>query len=83
VTSLREAVAELYRQVQAPEWAAANLDALADVLRDLSWLPAEPVAVSVPAGMAAADAQRLRAVLAAVEHETAHRERSVRVTAGS
>jgi hypothetical protein len=38
--SKREAIAEFYRAVEAPSWAAPNLDGLADVLGDLSWLPA-------------------------------------------
>jgi Barstar (barnase inhibitor) len=37
--SKREAIAEFYRAVEAPSWAAPNLDGLADVLNDLSWLP--------------------------------------------
>ena len=38
----------IYRAVDAPDWAAPNLDALADVLRDLSWLPAGPVVLVWP-----------------------------------
>ncbi len=38
----------LYRAVAAPDWAAPNLDALADVLRDLSWLPPGPVVLAWP-----------------------------------
>jgi Barstar (barnase inhibitor) len=38
--SKREAIAAFYRAVEAPAWAAPNLDGLADVLGDLSWLPA-------------------------------------------
>ena len=34
-----DAIRAIYRAVDAPDWAAPNLDALADVLRDLSWLP--------------------------------------------
>ncbi len=48
------AIADVYAQVDAPDWAAANLDALADVLRDLSWLPAGPVRVRAPADDAVA-----------------------------
>ena len=44
----RVAICAIYAQVQAPEWAAANLDGLVDVLRDLSWLPAGPVTVVLP-----------------------------------
>ena len=38
--SKREAIAAFYRAVEAPSWAAPNLDGLTDVLGDLSWLPA-------------------------------------------
>jgi hypothetical protein len=37
--SKADAIRAIYAQVHAPAWAAANLDGLADVLRDLSWLP--------------------------------------------
>ena len=43
-----EVINAIYRQVDAPSWAAPNLDALADVLRDLSWLPAGPVELELP-----------------------------------
>lgn len=33
----------IYRALDAPAYAAANYDALADVLGDLGWLPAGPV----------------------------------------
>ncbi|SOD74720.1 barstar (barnase inhibitor) [Jatrophihabitans sp. GAS493] len=39
----RAAIGAIYRALQAPEWASPNLDGLADVLRDLSWLPDGPV----------------------------------------
>ena len=45
---MREIIRALYVQLNAPDWAAPNLDALADVLRDLSWLPEGPVLVTVP-----------------------------------
>ena len=48
MTGRREIIAELYRQVGAPDWAAPNLDGLADVLRDLSWLPDGPVTIELP-----------------------------------
>jgi hypothetical protein len=35
----RETIQQFYAALDAPAWAASNLDALADVLRDLSWLP--------------------------------------------
>jgi hypothetical protein len=36
-------IAAIYLAVDAPDSAAANFDALADVLGDLSWLPTGPV----------------------------------------
>jgi hypothetical protein len=42
------AVRAIYAQVDAPKWAAPNLDGLADVLRDLSWLPERPVLITLP-----------------------------------
>ena len=36
-------IAAIYLAVDAPEYAADNYDALADVVRDLSWLPEAPV----------------------------------------
>ena len=44
--SKREAIAEFYRAVDAPVWASPNLDGLADVLGDLSWLAAGPVTMA-------------------------------------
>ncbi len=41
--SKRETIEAIYRAVSAPAWAAPNLDALADILRDLSWLDPGPV----------------------------------------
>ncbi len=49
MTAKRDAIRSIYDQVDAPDWAATNLDALADVLRDLSWLPPGPVAVELVA----------------------------------
>ncbi|MDT4970106.1 MAG: hypothetical protein QOG22_249 [Pseudonocardiales bacterium] len=49
-----DAVRSIYSQVDAPDWAAPNLDGLADVLRDLSWLPEHPVLITLP------DLSRLR-----------------------
>ncbi|WP_375490080.1 barstar family protein [uncultured Jatrophihabitans sp.] len=70
-----EAIAALYAQLDVPTWAARNLDALADVLRDLSWLPEGPVELRVPAG---ADA-RVLAVLSRAVRETADGPRAVHV----
>jgi hypothetical protein len=76
--TLDEAIADIYRQVSAPAWAARNLDALADVLRDLSWLPAGPTTINVPV-LDGRDAGRLAQVLATVQRETVSATRPVRV----
>jgi hypothetical protein len=44
----RDAIGAIYAAVQAPQWAAPNLDGLIDVLRDLSWLPPGPVVLHRP-----------------------------------
>lgn len=44
----QDTIRAIYRAVDAPSWAAANLDALIDVLRDLSWLPPGPVVLAWP-----------------------------------
>lgn len=44
----RGAIAALLEAVDAPSWAAHNLDALADVLGDLSWLDSGPVVLAWP-----------------------------------
>lgn len=84
VDALPRAIAEVYAQVQAPEWAAPNPDGLLDVLRDLSWLDAGPVTVHVPSGGGLDDAAmcRLVQVLMTAEAETAHAARPVRVIVG-
>ncbi|WP_375474552.1 barstar family protein [uncultured Jatrophihabitans sp.] len=61
----------VYAQVNAPAWAAENLDALADVLRDLSWLPEGPVPVRLPAD------ERVVAVLRRTAAETARGPRPI------
>ena len=54
-----DAIRAIYRAVDAPAWAAPNLDGLADVLRDLSWLPPGPVVLTWPgAGDAVVDVVR-------------------------
>jgi hypothetical protein len=77
-----DAIREIYAQVQAPSWAAANLDALADVLRDLSWLPEGPVVVRLPdvASLPVADREALLHTLARAVDETIDSLRPVRVT---
>jgi hypothetical protein len=74
--TLTEAIMAIYLQLGAPDWAAANLDALADVLRDLSWLPFGPIALLVPE-LAEPDAAQLRAVLWQVAGETANGPRPI------
>jgi hypothetical protein len=68
-----DAIRAVYAQVRAPAWAAANLDALADVLRDLSWLPEGPVVVDLPAD------ERVAAVLRRAVAETAAGPRPLRL----
>lgn len=77
--NLRAAIRDLYIQVHAPHWAAPNLDALADVLRDLSWLPLGPVELNRPHRLTAGDARRLADVLDQATAETASGPRPVRV----
>jgi hypothetical protein len=76
MTGLHAAINAVYDQVGAPSWAAPNLDGLADVLRDLSWLPEGTVAITVP-DVAGADYGRLLAVLMTVIDETADSPRPV------
>jgi hypothetical protein len=68
-----DAIRAIYAQVGAPAWAAANLDALLDVLRDLAWLPAGPVEVIAPR----VDDERLAAVLRQAGADTAAGPRPV------
>lgn len=70
-----------------PDWYGGNLDALADCLGDLSWLPEEPVRVRWDdRALAAADPpahHAVREVLAAAESETRNGSRSVTVIYGN
>ena len=75
--ALRAVIRALYDQVSAPDWAAANLDGLADVLRDLSWLPAGPVQLTVP-GLATVPAHERRALREVLSRAAAHTRRSAR-----
>lgn len=79
--TLRAAIEAVYVQVRAPEWARPNLDALADVLRDLSWLPAGEVALQLPdtADLSDEAAGRLIVVLLRAEAETAGSAHPVRL----
>lgn len=82
MTPLATAIADVYAQVGAPDWAAPNLDGLADVLRDLSWLPEGDVYLGVPdlAALADVDTDRLLAVLRRAEIENAEGPHPVRLT---
>jgi hypothetical protein len=73
-----ESIAAIYAQLDVPTWAARNLDALTDVLRDLSWLPEGPVTIRVSPG---ADA-RVLAVLSRAVRESAGGPRAVEVEYG-
>ena len=77
VSAHSDAVRAVYAQVGAPQWAAPNLDALADVLRDLSWLPSGPVTVQV----AGDTPQPVQTVLARAVAETADTSRPIRLLA--
>ena len=70
--SKRAAIAEFYRAVEAPAWAAPNLDGLADVLGDLSWLAPGPVTLAwVDRGAVPEDARRrITAVLEDITAES-------------
>jgi hypothetical protein len=74
--TLADAIRRLYAQVAAPVWAAPNLDALLDVLRDLSWLPEGPVELVVP-DVGGPDGGRLRAALRQAAVDTAGGPRPV------
>jgi hypothetical protein len=82
VSAKRDAIRSIYRQVNAPDWAAANLDALADVLRDLSWLPEGPVTLhwAPDAELSDHDRAAIQAVLRHAGQETAGTRRPVRLT---
>ncbi len=81
MSTRRAAIRSLYERVQAPDWAAPNLDGLADVLRDLSWLPPGPVALawSPDPGLSSADRRAIEAVLRHAVDETADGPRPVRL----
>jgi hypothetical protein len=81
MTAKQAAIKAIYRQVGAPDWAAPNLDALADVLRDLSWLPEQGVEITLPdlADLDADDQRALLEVLRRVSTETSLSPRPVRI----
>lgn len=77
----RSAIREIYAMVQAPVWVSPNLDGLADVLRDLSWLPVGPVTLrwQPPSELPAADRDEIAEVLRRAVAETAGTARPVSV----
>ncbi|MEP7024191.1 MAG: barstar family protein [Actinomycetota bacterium] len=75
------AIRAIYDQVAAPDWAAPNLDGLADVLRDLSWLPDHPALITLPelSELSAEDRAALLHVLATAVNESIDSPRPVRI----
>jgi hypothetical protein len=82
MTTKPDAIGAVYRQVHAPDWAAANLDGLADILRDLSWLPAGPVEIRTPVVSDPEEQRSLDAVLARAADESAGSARPIRLIRG-
>lgn len=76
---VRAAIGDIYQQVNAPDWASANLDGLTDVLRDLSWLPEGEVRLSVPPVYGVEDVERawFLGILWQVADETASGPRPI------
>ncbi|SDJ06576.1 Barstar (barnase inhibitor) [Frankineae bacterium MT45] len=68
-----ETITAIYQAVEAPSWARPNLDALADVLRDLSWLPEGPLELrwSISPDLAEADRVAIASVLAQSSQQSA------------
>jgi len=64
-----DTIRAIYAAVDAPDWAAPNLDALIDVLRDLSWLPPGPVVLRF--ADPAVVPPEVRAALAIAEEDSA------------
>jgi len=81
MNSRRAAIESIYASVRPPEYAAANLDALADVLRDLSWLPEGPVVIDFRPDpeLSEEDRAAIAAVLRHAVTETARSPRPVRL----
>jgi hypothetical protein len=61
--TLSDAIRTIYAQLAAPAWAGLNLDALADILRDLSWLPEGTVVIQIPQVLGSDYDRLLRALL--------------------
>ena len=76
--TLDDGIRSIYVQVDAPDWAAHNLDALVDVLRDLSWLPERFIEVVLPP-VDGTDGERLRTAVELAVAETADGPRPVRI----
>ncbi len=76
-----DTISAIYRQVDAPGWAAPNLDGLADVLRDLSWLPERPVHITLPelSGLPDDERESLLHVLAEAVTDSIMSPRPVRI----
>ena len=70
--SKRETIEAIYAAVAAPSWAAPNLDALADVLRDLSWREPGPIELDweVDPLLPDAELEQIHDVLAAAVGES-------------
>jgi len=84
MTGKQDAIRASYAQVAAPQWAAPNLDGLADVLRDLSWLPEGLVPITLPdlSGLSADDRAVLLRVVAGAVNESLDSPRPVNVHRG-
>jgi barstar (barnase inhibitor) len=69
----RATIVAIYSALGAPDWAAPNLDALADVLRDLSWREPGPLELDwhISAELPDADLTAIHDVLAAAVAESA------------
>lgn len=81
MSAKQDAIRAIYAQVRAPQWASPNLDGLADVLRDLSWLPARPALITLPdlGGLPADDRTALLHVLAEAVNQSAGSPRPVHI----
>jgi hypothetical protein len=79
--SKRATITAIYAGLGAPDWAAPNLDGLADVLRDLSWREPGPVTLhwQVDPQLPVADLDAIHDVIAAAAAETARSPRPVRL----
>jgi Barstar (barnase inhibitor) len=72
----RATIQAIYDAVEAPAWAAPNLDGLADILRDLSWRAPGPLVLEWDVGpeLPEADLDAIHDVLAAAVAESARSE---------